>query len=67
MKNMEKDYQGNIQNRDNISVNNNISLSINLGDSLNLLTLIAGLFIVKTISKQYKLKKKLQKENKRKK
>ncbi|MCJ8008165.1 hypothetical protein ACFFF5_11050 [Lederbergia wuyishanensis] len=61
MKNKEKDYQGNTQNKNNINVNNNISFSINLGDSLNLLTLIAGLFIIKTLSKHYKIKKKLQK------
>jgi hypothetical protein len=51
----EQDAQGTPQNQ--VKVNNNISLSFHFGDSLNLLALLAGVFFIKTISKQYKTKK----------
>ena len=64
MNNKEKDYKGNFQVKNDIY--NNITLSFNFGDSLNLLALIAGFFVIKSISKQYKINKKLLKDNKRK-
>ena len=64
LNNKEKDFKGNIQVKNDIY--NNITLSFNFGDSLNLITLIAGLFVIKSISKQYKIKKKILKDNKRK-
>ena len=64
MNNKEKDSKGNFQIKNDIY--NNITLSFNFGDSLNLLALIAGFFVIKSISKQYKINKKLLKDNKRK-
>ena len=64
LNNKEKDSKGNFQIKNDIY--NNITLSFNFGDSLNLLALIAGFFVIKSISKQYKINKKLLKDNKRK-
>jgi hypothetical protein len=64
LNNKEKDSKGNYQIKNDIY--NNITLSFNFGDSLNLLALIAGFFVIKSISKQYKINKKLLKDNKRK-
>ncbi|MBU8878161.1 hypothetical protein BGM26_04030 [Bacillus sp. FJAT-29790] len=66
MNNRENNSKGTTKNKNDININNNFSLSINFGDSLNLFALIVGLFIIKRISKQYKINKKLQKENKEK-
>ena len=70
MNNRENNSQDTTKNKKNINFtinnNNNISLSINFGDSLNLFALIVGFFIIKRISKQYKINKKLLKENKEK-
>ncbi|KAB2328644.1 hypothetical protein F7731_24795 [Cytobacillus depressus] len=65
MNSKEKNSQSTTKNKNDININNNFSLSINFGDSLNLLALIAGIFIIKRISKQYKINKKWLKENKR--
>ena len=65
LNNKEKNPQSTTQNKNDINISNNFSLSINFGDSLNLLALIAGLFIIKRISKQCKINKKWLKENKR--
>ncbi|WP_449536491.1 hypothetical protein [Ferdinandcohnia sp. Marseille-Q9671] len=48
------------RNYNDIKVNNNFQFTINFGDSLNLLALLAGVFLIKTVSKK-------QKTNKRKK
>lgn len=64
LNNRENNSKGTTENKNDINVNNNFSLSINFGDSLNLLSLIVGFFIIKRISKQYKINKKWLKENK---
>ena len=64
LNNMEKVSKGNFQIKNDIQ--NNITISFNFGDSLNLLALIAGFFIIKSVSKQYKINKKLPTDNKRK-
>ncbi|WP_338452432.1 hypothetical protein R4Z09_11415 [Niallia oryzisoli] len=66
MNNRENNSKGTTENKNDININNNFSLSINFGDSLNLFALIVGFFIIKRISKQYKINKKLLKENKEK-
>jgi hypothetical protein len=60
LNNKEKDSKGNLQVKNDIY--NNITLSFHFGDSLNLLALIAGFFFIKSISKQYKINKKLLKD-----
>ncbi|WP_409275975.1 hypothetical protein V1499_10265 [Neobacillus sp. SCS-31] len=64
MNTKEKDSKGKFQIKNDIY--NNITISFNFGDSLNLLALIAGLFVIRRISKQYKINKKLLKDTKRK-
>ncbi|MEH7346188.1 hypothetical protein V7122_20300 [Bacillus sp. JJ1532] len=66
MNNQEEYSKGTAKNRNDININNNFSLSINFGDSLNLFALIIGFFIIKGISKQYKVNRKLHKESKEK-
>jgi hypothetical protein len=66
LNNKEKGFKGNFQIKNDIYNNNNITLSINFGDSLNLIALIAGFFVIKSISKQYKINRKILKDNKRK-
>lgn len=49
------------QNKNTVRVNNNFSLTINLGDSLNLLALIGGIYLIRTIPKIRKQKRKQEK------
>ncbi|MEH7381050.1 hypothetical protein V7138_11275 [Bacillus sp. JJ1533] len=63
MDNHEKVAHAKSDNRNYIRVNNNFQFTINFGDSLNLLALLAGVFFIRTLSKNSKS----QKENKRKK
>ncbi len=67
MNNEEMDSKRHSEKKNDVNVNNNITLSINFGDSLNLLALIAGLFFIKRVSKQYKLNRRIQKRIKEKK
>jgi hypothetical protein len=55
---IEKETQAKTDNRNfnKIRVNNHINFTVNFGDSLNLMALIAGVFLVKTISKKTKQK-----------
>jgi hypothetical protein len=48
-------------NKNTVRVNNNFNLTINLGDSLNLLALIGGVFLIRTIIKARKQKRKQEK------
>ncbi|WP_066308406.1 hypothetical protein [Bacillus sp. FJAT-29814] len=41
-------------NKNDVRVNNHISLTINLGDSLNVLTLVAGVYLIRSIAKKKK-------------
>lgn len=41
-------------NTQDVKVNNNFSLTINFGDSLNLLALIAGVYLIRKITKRNK-------------
>lgn len=47
-------------NKNDIKVNNQFSLTINLGDSLNVLALIAGIYLIKRITKKKKLQKHME-------
>jgi hypothetical protein len=49
-------------NKNDVKVNNNFSLTINFGDSLNLLALIAGVYFIRRIAKNRKLKIKAEKK-----
>ncbi|MEH7436618.1 hypothetical protein V7182_03905 [Neobacillus drentensis] len=49
-------------NKNDVKVNNNFSLTINFGDSLNVLALIAGVYLIRRIAKNRKLKKKAEKK-----
>jgi hypothetical protein len=44
-------------NKNLVRVNNNFNLTINFGDSLNLVALIAGIYVIRRISKKNKTKK----------
>lgn len=57
MINKGTESQNRNDNKKEIKVYNNFRISIHFGDSLNLLALIAGLFLIKNISKQCKTKK----------
>jgi hypothetical protein len=65
LNNKDRDFKDNFQIKNDINndINNNITLTINFGDSLNLIALIAGFFVIKSISKQYKKNKKILKDN----
>jgi len=45
-------------NKKDVRVNNHFSLTINFGDSLNLLALLAGIYIIRRITKNRKNKAK---------
>ncbi|WML56214.1 hypothetical protein [Neobacillus sp. PS2-9] len=49
-------------NKNDVKVNNNFSLTINFGDSLNVLALIAGVYLIRRMAKNRKLKKKAEKK-----
>ena len=49
-------------NKNDVKVNNNFSLTINFGDSLNVLALIAGVYLIRRMAKNLKLKKKAEKK-----
>ncbi|MEH7106487.1 hypothetical protein [Bacillus sp. JJ1764] len=55
MNHTDKETKGILKNK-KLYVHNNINLSFHFGDSLNLLALIGGVFMIKTISKQYNKK-----------
>ncbi|PLS07138.1 hypothetical protein [Neobacillus cucumis] len=59
---MEKKGQSKtVNNTNNIRVHNRFSLTINFGDSLNLLALLAGAYIIRSVVKKKKEKKKAEK------
>jgi hypothetical protein len=47
-----KSLQNSKNNKNMVRVNNNINLTINLGDSLNLLALIAGIYLIRRVTKK---------------
>ncbi|WP_160718853.1 hypothetical protein [Bacillus sp. USDA818B3_A] len=57
----EKEQLKTMKNTNNIRVHNRFSLTINFGDSLNLLALLAGVYILKNVAKNRKLKKRAEK------
>ncbi|MCM3726980.1 hypothetical protein M3226_14945 [Neobacillus cucumis] len=59
---VEKEGQAKtVNNTNNIRVHNRFSLTVHLGDSLNLLALLAGVYIIRSVSKKRKQKKKAEK------
>ena len=52
-----------VNNTNNIRVHNRFSLTVHFGDSLNLLTLLAGVYIIRSVAKKRKQKKKAKKES----
>jgi hypothetical protein len=56
-----KSHSSTNNNKNTVRVNNNFNLTINLGDSLNLLALIGGIFLIRTVTKKSKQKRRQEK------